>query len=128
MRAPIAGYPVLRNRIAHPIDIWLEDGARLPVNPEWRVIYTPGHVEDSICFYHESSEVLLSGDTIINITGRGELNPFNSDQEAIFRSFEKLKELKVSNLYPGHGRFLEKDNLWEGVLKLSMNEMRRSEY
>jgi len=128
LRAPIAGYPVLRNRIAHPIDIWLADGAPLPVNPEWRVIHTPGHSEDSICFYNQNTEILLSGDTVLNVTGSGELNPFNSDQDALFRSFEKLKGLKVRNLYPGHGRPLEKEGLWEEVRKLSMNEMRSYEF
>jgi glyoxylase-like metal-dependent hydrolase (beta-lactamase superfamily II) len=123
LRAPIAGYPVLRNRIAYPIDIWLEDGAPLPVNPEWRVIFSPGHSDDSICLYNQNNEILLSGDTVLNVTGRGELNPFNSDEEAIFRSFEILKGLKVKNLYPGHGRPLEKEELWEEVLKLSLHEI-----
>jgi len=115
IRSPIAGYPLLRNRIAHEVDIWLGDEVPLPVNPEWRVIYTPGHVEDSVCFYHERSGVLLSGDTILNITGRGELNPFHNDSGALFTSFEKLKRLKVRNLYPAHGRPLEKKRLWDEV-------------
>jgi glyoxylase-like metal-dependent hydrolase (beta-lactamase superfamily II) len=116
LRSPIAGYPLLKNSIAHPVDIWLEDEALLPVNPEWRVIYTPGHVEDSVCFYNENSEILISGDTVLNITGRGELNPFHNDKEALFRSFERLKRLKVSNLYPAHGRPLEKERLWEEIM------------
>jgi glyoxylase-like metal-dependent hydrolase (beta-lactamase superfamily II) len=119
-RSPIAGYPILKNRIASPVDLWLRDDAPLPVNPEWRVIYTPGYVEDGICFYHESSEVLLSGDTVLNITGKGELNPFHNDKEALFKSFDRLRGLRVSNLYPGHGRPLEKEGLWEEIIPLHM--------
>jgi glyoxylase-like metal-dependent hydrolase (beta-lactamase superfamily II) len=116
LRSPIAGYPMIKSQIAYPVDIWLEDETPLPVNPEWRVIYTPGHVEDSVCFYHDRSEVLLSGDTVLNITGRGELNPFHNDTEALTKSFERLKGLKVRNLYPAHGRPLEKERLWDEVM------------
>jgi glyoxylase-like metal-dependent hydrolase (beta-lactamase superfamily II) len=115
LQAPIAGYPMIKNRIAHPVDIWLEDETPLPVNPQRKVIYTPGHVEDSVCFYHERSEVLLSGDTVLNITGRGELNPFHNDTEALIKSFERLKKLNIRHLYPAHGRPLEKEQLWEEV-------------
>ncbi|MCX5886021.1 MAG: MBL fold metallo-hydrolase [Proteobacteria bacterium] len=124
LRAPIAGYPLLRNRIDHRVDIWLEDESSLPVNPVWRVIYTPGHVEDSVCFYHENSEVLLSGDTVLNITGRGELNPFHNDRDALCDSFAKLKALKVRNLYPAHGRPLEKEGLWDEVITETELRMR----
>lgn len=115
IRSPCAGYPFLRNRIAHEVNIWLEDNTPLPFNSEWMVVYSPGHVEDSICFYNESSEILISGDTLLNITGKGELNPFHNDREALIRSFNRLKRLKVKNLYPGHGRPLEKEGLWEEV-------------
>jgi glyoxylase-like metal-dependent hydrolase (beta-lactamase superfamily II) len=123
VKAPIAGYPILKNRIDFSVDLWLGDGDPLPASSEWRVIHTPGHSEDSICFYNQNAEILLSGDTVLNVTGRGELNPFNCDQEALFRSFEILQGLKVRNLYPGHGRPLEKECLWEEVLKLSMKEI-----
>ncbi|HUT83744.1 MAG TPA: MBL fold metallo-hydrolase [Thermodesulfobacteriota bacterium] len=123
VKAPIAGYPVLKSRISSTVEVWLGDDAPLPENPEWRVIFTPGHSDDSICLYNQNNEILLSGDTVLNVTGRGELNPFNSDEEAIFRSFEILKGLKVKNLYPGHGRPLEKEELWEEVLKLSLHEI-----
>jgi glyoxylase-like metal-dependent hydrolase (beta-lactamase superfamily II) len=115
LRSPLAGYPLLKNQIASGVDLWLENDSPLPVHPEWRVIYTPGHVEDSICLYHQSSETLVSGDTVINVTGYGELNPFHNDRDALFKSFEKLKGLRVRNLYPAHGRPLEKERLWKDV-------------
>jgi glyoxylase-like metal-dependent hydrolase (beta-lactamase superfamily II) len=124
LRAPTAGYPILKNRIASPVDFWLADNAPLPMNAEWQVIYTPGHVEDSICLYHQNCEVLISGDTVINVTGRGELNPFYNDKEALLKSFERLKRLKVSNLYPGHGRPLEKERLWEEIKVLDIEDLR----
>lgn len=114
-RSPIAGYPILKNRINSKVDLWLKDDDTLPVNHEWRVIYTPGHVEDSICLYNPRAEVVLSGDTVLNIRGKGELNPFHNDSEALLKSFERLKRLRVRCLYPAHGRPLEKDRLWEEV-------------
>jgi glyoxylase-like metal-dependent hydrolase (beta-lactamase superfamily II) len=116
LRAPIAGYPILKNRIDSSVDFWLGDGDPLPASPEWRVIHTPGHSEDSICFYNQNNEILLSGDTVLNVTGRGELNPFHNDHQALLNSYERLKGLKVRNLYPAHGRTLEKENLWKEVI------------
>ncbi len=41
---------------------FLVDGATLDGAPGWEVIHSPGHTDDSTCFYHADSSTLISGD------------------------------------------------------------------
>jgi hydroxyacylglutathione hydrolase len=98
--------PLLRNLMPtrySPACI-LEEGRALPYLPHWTLIKTPGHTPDSICLYNKEEEILISGDTILNMRGRGELNTFCTDAEKIKESFLKLVPLKVQTVYPGHGK------------------------
>lgn len=81
----------------------LEEGP-IPYLPHWKLIKTPGHTPESICLYNSDEGILLSGDTILNMTGSGELNSFCSDCGQIKQSFRKLLPLKINSLYPGHGK------------------------
>jgi hydroxyacylglutathione hydrolase len=81
----------------------LYEGQPMPYLARWKLIRTPGHTPDSICFYNKDEKSLISGDTILNMRGCGELNSFCSDCNAIKKSFKKLSSLKIRNLYPGHG-------------------------
>lgn len=51
----------------------LEQGKQIPSLPHWDLIKTPGHTHDSICFYNREEKALISGDTILNLKGCGEL-------------------------------------------------------
>ena len=82
----------------------LDEGQKIPPLPHWAIIKTPGHTPDSVCFYSRDEETLISGDTILNMRGSGELNNFCSNPNAIKESFKKLSALKIKNIYPGHGR------------------------
>jgi glyoxylase-like metal-dependent hydrolase (beta-lactamase superfamily II) len=44
-----------------------------PSLPHWDLIKTPGHTHDSICFYNREEKMLISGDTILNLKGCGEV-------------------------------------------------------
>jgi len=69
------------------------------------LIKTPGHAPDSVCFYNRDEGTLVSGDTILNMKGSGELNDFCCDSDAIKESLEKLLlPLKIKAIYPGHGK------------------------
>jgi len=99
-----AGIPGIRKGIRTKVDYWLIDGEDLPDHPEWKVIHTPGHTDDSICLYSSQYNALISGDTIINLRGRLVLNPLlRLDNEAIIESLNKLKQLQVDVIYPGWG-------------------------
>ena len=85
------------------------DGERL------NVMHTPGHTQDSVCFYFKG--VLLSGDTLFNgKVGRC----FTGDAEAFFESIRKILQFPDETwVYAGHdyveeymafARSLEPDN------------------
>jgi glyoxylase-like metal-dependent hydrolase (beta-lactamase superfamily II) len=89
-----------RSPIDH--DITVKGGDVLKIGQkEIKVIYTPGHTEDSICLY--DGENLFTGDTLfIGNCGRTDL-PGGSSEE-MFRSLHDviLKLPPSTTIYPGH--------------------------
>ena len=83
----------------------LTDGQILEFgNSRVKIISTPGHTADSVCFYIEPSEnnkgIVFTGDTLF-IAGCG--RPIGSDAGTMWGSLEKLAALPDDTLvYPGH--------------------------
>lgn len=81
---------------------------------QWEAIETPGHTEDSVCFFNASSEELISGDLIINMgkNETGKLNRFCWNKRAQVHSYESLcASISAKTIYPGHGEVIrDKDN------------------
>lgn len=115
LTAPLAGIPFIKSRLSFTADLWMEAGGCLPGFPAWQVLFTPGHSPDSVCLYHAEQKVLISGDTIVNFRGTGELNPFHVDTRQLCHAFHRLKVLPVNHLYPGHGPPLHHDELWQRI-------------
>jgi glyoxylase-like metal-dependent hydrolase (beta-lactamase superfamily II) len=72
---------------------------------EVRVVATPGHTADSICFALPADAALLTGDTVL---GRGTTVVAHPDGElaAYLRSLDRISELTggdVTVILPGHG-------------------------
>jgi len=67
---------------------------------EIKIIKTPGHSKDSLCFLYE--DILFSGDTIFYNGGRGRTDLPGGSEPAILESIEKLKKIKYKILCPGH--------------------------
>ncbi len=68
---------------------------------ELEFIHCPGHSPDSTCFYCKKGRFLICGDVIFNHnTGRVDLPGGSADQ--LKQSIEKLSQLKVEYLLPGH--------------------------
>lgn len=87
----------------------------IPVYPEqlaeagaapmgFRIIRTPGHTPDSVCYYNEAEHALFTGDTLFAGTiGRTDLPGGDYDSE-IRSIMEKLIFLPgETDIYPGHG-------------------------
>jgi len=82
---------------------------------EVRVIHTPGHTQDSVCFH--CGNLLITGDTLFNGTVG---NCFSGDLNAFYHSIKKLLALDDdTRVYAGHdyvkdsmafAKFLEPDN------------------
>jgi len=85
------------------VDRNLKDGQILHCGDEFfEVIFTPGHSQDSICLYNRNSRVLFSGDTLVQVKSVG--GSYTNDYLA---ALEKLANLEIDLIYPGHGVVIE---------------------
>lgn len=89
------------------IDVALKDGERLPlasgIRPwDLRVIHTPGHTRDHLCFLHESSGALFCGDHVAG-SGTVVIDPPEGDMGAYLESLDRLIALDPTLLFPAHG-------------------------
>ncbi|MEM0465638.1 MAG: MBL fold metallo-hydrolase [Candidatus Pacearchaeota archaeon] len=64
-----------------------------------KVIETPGHTKDSLCFLYKN--ILFSGDTLFH-SGIGRTDFPESDPEKMKESLDKLKKIDFTILCPGH--------------------------
>lgn len=86
-------------------DQYVADGSVLEIAGfSIKVIHTPGHTEGSACYYIETEDVLISGDTLFcESVGRTDF-PTGSTSQIIRSIKEKLFILPDSTVvYPGHG-------------------------
>lgn len=84
----------------------LSGGEMIFIDPfQLKVIWTPGHDNDHMCFYEENRGILFSGDHILPDTnphiGTHSEIPFYPHQ-TYMKSLEVLKPLKVNIILPGH--------------------------
>ena len=98
-----------------PFQHLLKHGQRLPGFEEWQVVHTPGHSWDSSCYFHLPTRALISGDTLLGSTTRGELvkPAIYASARQIERSIARLKKLNPRAVYPGHGSVVEGEHLLE---------------
>ena len=73
---------------------------KIPDFPEIKVIKTPGHTYNSICFLYEG--VLFSGDTIFHDDGIGRTDLVDSVPEKMQESLDLLTTIPYKILCPGH--------------------------
>ncbi len=101
------GYYIgLNDDIRITADSRLNDGDLLHIDDlEFKVIYTPGHTNGSICLYCEKEKLLFSGDTLFRgAWGRTDL-PTSSFENVINSITNKLMVLPADTIvYPGHGK------------------------
>lgn len=70
-----------------------------------KALHTPGHTPGGLCFFHQESQSLFSGDTLFyRSVGRSDFE--GGDQALLFKSIkEKLFSLPdATTVYPGHGQ------------------------
>lgn len=101
--ARVAGYGQQRMRMPAPPDGFLADGDQPAGTCGWTVLHTPGHTEDSTCLYHAESATLFSGDAVLTEGGIAWFNPEITDAGASQLTEDRLREIPVEHLFPGHG-------------------------
>ncbi len=61
----LSGGPMAHLSRAVAVDRWLKDGEEAELlGMKWKVMFTPGHTEGSVCYYIPEENVLFSGDTL----------------------------------------------------------------
>ncbi len=85
----------------------LEDGDIIAIGPhKFQVIYTPGHASDGIVLYNSEEKILISSDTLWE-SDMAVMTLRIEGSTALFRmqeSLQKLEDLDVKMIYPGHGK------------------------
>ncbi len=117
----VAGVEAVRARYGIPVsahaetgrhvkvDVPLADGDRVPLAPgkagDWtlRAVHTPGHAPGHLCFLHERTRSLLTGDHVPGGAGTVIIDPPEGDMAEYIASLERLARLDLACLFPGHG-------------------------
>ena len=74
-----------------------------------RVIHTPGHSPGSQVVLTAGKE-LLAGDSLFGLEGKKHFPPFAEDAKTLARSWQVIRELDATRLYPAHGRSFTRDS------------------
>lgn len=69
----------------------------------WTIFHTPGHTIGSICLYDPETGTLISGDTVFTDGAFGRFDFPGGSQKMLEGSLQRLHEIHVNGLYPGHG-------------------------
>ncbi len=88
--------PLIDGEVVHAGDILL------------RIVHTPGHAPDHVCFFDEASGDLFAGDMVIR--GSSVLVPFGKggDLRAYLASLERMAALRPARLLPAHGPVIDR--------------------
>jgi len=70
--------------------------------PGIKIIETPGHTKGGVCFYLKEEKILFSGDIIFHKGMIGRVDFEDSSPKDMEESIEKLQDLEVKILCPGH--------------------------
>jgi len=71
-----------------------------------KVVHTPGHASNHLCYILEEEEFIFTGDHIMN-GSTVVIGPPDGNMKQYLDSLEKLKQFKLSKIAPGHGEVLD---------------------
>lgn len=92
------------------VDLVLEDEADIQLGGlTHRALLTPGHSPGSMCYWHEGSGTLFSGDTVFAQGGIGRFDFPDGDVRVLAESILRLERLPVRSLHCGHGPSVDGD-------------------
>ncbi len=101
----------------------LTEGERLEIaGVTLRVLHTPGHASNQICYLLEEERLLFTGDHIMQ-GSTVVINPPDGNMSHYFSSLERLYDEDIAWLAPGHGFLMERPN--EVVERLLVHRLNR---
>ena len=86
----------------------LAGGETLAIGPgcTLRVVHTPGHASNHLCYRLEEEKTLFTGDHVMQLS-TVVINPPDGDMAAYIASLRALAEQDLDWLAPGHGFLIE---------------------
>lgn len=102
--------------LAHGERIALGDGCTL------RVLHTPGHASNHLCYLLEQEKLLFTGDHLMQ-GSTVVINPPDGDMHAYLRSLQALLDEDLEWLAPGHGFLIDRPH--EVVRKTIAHRLQR---
>lgn len=110
----------------------LPEGGSVPHMPGWGWLHTPGHSPGHVALFREQDRVLISGDAVITVKQdsmyrvlvqkeevQGPPRYLTTDWQAAWDSVRKLAALQPQLIVPGHGTYMEGEELAIGLSKLA---------
>ena len=118
----VGGIAPLVERTGAPVRAWgTADAGGLPVDQiedgneimaggaALTALYTPGHASDHLCFFLDSAATLFSGDNILG-EGTAVIAPPDGNMGDFMNSLQRLTDLRIHRIFPGHFRPLDGGN------------------
>lgn len=85
----------------------LEDGEELATGElTLKVVHTPGHASNHICYLHLGLNMLFTGDHVID-GSTVVINPPDGNMKHYLQSLQRVKDLRCDALAPGHGEVID---------------------
>jgi glyoxylase-like metal-dependent hydrolase (beta-lactamase superfamily II) len=110
---PEDGYAVGEYQLRPPASVvWMAEGDRIDLGDRvFEVLHLPGHTPASVALFDESTGTLFSGDVVYD----DQLIDccVGSDVAAYRRTMQRLLDLDVSVVHPGHGPSFNRSRLQE---------------
>ena len=73
------------------------------------VVHTPGHTAGHVCLWEKETRTLFAGDCVFTGGNVGRWDLPTGNFKELVGSLEKLRDLEVKDLFPGHGPYAEGD-------------------
>jgi glyoxylase-like metal-dependent hydrolase (beta-lactamase superfamily II)/8-oxo-dGTP pyrophosphatase MutT (NUDIX family) len=104
----VADFPEWQDAAFKP-DNALKHGEHIEVdaNTTLRVIHTPGHASNHLCYLLEQEKLLFTGDHLMQ-GSTVVINPPDGDMQAYLNSLRALLDLDLEWLAPGHGFLVDR--------------------
>jgi len=84
----------------------MEDGDRLETSEfVIEAIHTPGHASNHVCYRHEASDWLFTGDHVID-GSTVVIDPPDGNMKQYIESLRRVRNLECKALAPGHGEII----------------------